>query len=48
MLDMPFLLTHNVLDLLNELKQIGFGIYGAAMEGEPIQEMIFPVKRVCS
>jgi len=46
MLDMPFLLTHNVLDLLNELKQIGFGIYGAAMEGEPIQEMIFPVKRV--
>ncbi|SFV90614.1 23S rRNA (guanosine-2'-O-)-methyltransferase rlmB [hydrothermal vent metagenome] len=46
MLDMPFLLTHNVLDLLNELKQIGFGIYGAAMEGEPIQKMIFPVKRV--
>ena len=46
MLDMPFLLTHNVLDLLNELKQIGFTVYGAAMEGEPIQEVVFPQKRV--
>jgi len=46
MLDMPFVLTQNVLDLLNELKQIGFTVYGAAMEGEPIQEVLFPGKRV--
>jgi len=46
MLDMPFLVTHNILDLLHELKQVGFRAYGAAMEGEPIQEKMFASKRV--
>ncbi len=46
LLDMPFLLTHNILDLLNELGQVGFVSYGAAMEGEPVQEMMFAKKRL--
>jgi 23S rRNA (guanosine2251-2'-O)-methyltransferase len=46
LLDMPFMITPNILDLLNELKQIGFTLYGAAMDGKPIQEMTFPSKRV--
>jgi len=46
MLDMPFLIIHNILDLLHELKQVGFTSYGAAMEGEPVQEMTFSSKRV--
>jgi len=46
MLDMPFLIMHNILDLLHEFKQVGFTAYGAAMEGTPIQEMTFSSKRV--
>jgi len=46
LLDMPFMITPNILDLLNELKQVGFTLYGAAMEGTPIQEMTFSSKRV--
>jgi 23S rRNA (guanosine2251-2'-O)-methyltransferase len=46
MLDMPFLITHNILDVLHELKQVGFRMYGAAMEGNPIQEMFFAPQRV--
>jgi 23S rRNA (guanosine2251-2'-O)-methyltransferase len=46
MLDMPFLIAHNILDILHELKQVGFTSYGAAMEGTPIQEMMFAPKRL--
>jgi len=46
MLDMPFLVTHNILDILHELKQAGFTSYGAVMEGVPIQEMTFAPKRL--
>ena len=46
MLDMPFMLTPNVLDNLNELKQLGFSIYGASMEGENVEEVSFAKKRV--
>jgi 23S rRNA (guanosine2251-2'-O)-methyltransferase len=46
MLDMPFLVEHNILDVLHELKQVGFTAYGAAMEGMKIQETIFTSKRL--
>ena len=46
MLDMPFLVLPNGLDLVNEFKQVGFTLYGAAMEGEPIQQVSFASKRV--
>jgi 23S rRNA (guanosine2251-2'-O)-methyltransferase len=46
LLDMPFLITHNILDLLHEFKQVGFTTYGAAMEGTPIHEMTFAPKRL--
>jgi len=46
LLDMPFRVQHNILDLLNELKQIGFVSYGASMEGEAVEEMRFPQKRI--
>ncbi len=46
MLDMPFMLHPNILDLLNELHQVGFVSYGASMEGEALEEMLFEPKRV--
>ncbi len=46
MLDMPFAVCSNILDLLNELGQIGFVRYGASMDGESIEEISFPQKRV--
>ena len=46
LLDMPFLILQNILDLLNELGQVGFVCYGAAMEGVSVQEMTFAPKRV--
>ncbi len=46
LLDMPFRIQHNILDLLNELGQIGFTSYGASMEGEAVEEMFFAQKRV--
>jgi len=46
LLDMPFLIHQNILDVLNEFKQVGFCAYGAAMEGKPIQEMMFPRQRL--
>ena len=45
LLDMPFLLVPNILDVCNELHQVGFTLYGAAMEGMPIQSMEFEHKR---
>jgi len=46
LLDMPFLVKHNVADVLNELHQVGFRSYGASMEGEAIEATTFDRKRV--
>jgi len=46
LLDMPFMVTHNILDVFNELQQVGFSFYGAAMDGKAVQEMEFNSKRV--
>jgi len=46
MLDMPFMITPNILDNLNELSQIGFTFYGASMGGKNIETMDFSAKRV--
>ncbi len=46
MFDMPVAIVPNLLDLLNELKQSGFTLYGAAMDGEPIEEITVDRKRV--
>ncbi len=46
MLDMPFLVEKNILDILNELKMKGFTLYGASMDGEAIESKTFKQKRV--
>ena len=46
LLDMPFMITANILDHFNELGQLGFQIYGAAMDGENIKTMAFSAKKV--
>lgn len=46
MLDMPFMLSPNILDNLNELSQLGFVFYGASMDGKDIKDMNFEKKRV--
>jgi len=43
---MPFMITSNVLDNINELQQKGFTLYGASMDGENVQETTFSSKRV--
>jgi 23S rRNA (guanosine2251-2'-O)-methyltransferase len=45
-LSMPPLLHNNILDLINELKQVGFKIYGADLDGKPLQNALFEQKRV--
>lgn len=44
--DMPFIIIPNGLDVLNELKQIGFTLYGASMDGESINNIEFTPKKV--
>jgi len=44
--DMPFMVSPNVLDNINELQQTGFTLYGASTEGENIQACTFTPKRV--
>jgi len=46
MLDMPFMVVPNALDVFNELGQIGFTFYGASMDGKSVQDMTFNEKRV--
>jgi len=46
LLDIPFMIRHNILDVLSELKQVGFSFYGADMNGAAVQEMTFSTKRV--
>jgi 23S rRNA (guanosine2251-2'-O)-methyltransferase len=46
LLDMPFVVIPNTLDVLNELKQVDFKIYGASMEGISLHECTFNSKKV--
>lgn len=46
LLDMPFVIIPNILDVLNELKQVGFTVYGASMDGEELSQCQFGEKRV--
>ncbi len=43
--EIPFVLHKNILDVLNELKQIGHCLYGASMEGDPIKDKYFKERR---
>ncbi len=44
-LDMPLVIIHNIHDVIHELKQSGFQIYGAVMDGADIRETAFAPKR---
>jgi 23S rRNA (guanosine2251-2'-O)-methyltransferase len=46
MFDMPVAVAPNLLDLLNELKLAGFTLYGAGMEGEPVDDIEVAPRRV--
>jgi len=46
LLDMPFMVSSNILDNFNELGQLGFTVYGAAMHGENVKEVDFAPKRI--
>ena len=46
LLDMPFMIDANILDTFNELKQLGFSLYGASMDGQKVQDITFERKRV--
>jgi len=46
LLEMPFVIVPNILDVLSELKQVGFKVYGAATDGEGIDNCQFKEKRV--
>jgi len=45
LLDMPFAIIPNTLDVLNELKQVGFTIYGASMDGTALNKAHFKPKK---
>ncbi len=46
LLDMPFMIIPNILDPLNELKQVGFKLYGASMDGVALDQGSFEDKKV--
>jgi len=46
LLNMPFVIIPNILDVLNELKQVDFKIYGASMDGTVIDKCQFSDKKV--
>ena len=46
LLDMPFVIIPNILDILNELKQVEFKVYGASMEGTELNACKFETKKV--
>jgi len=46
LLEMPFVIIPNVLDVLNELKQVDFNVYGAVMNGKSIESCQFSDKKV--
>ena len=45
-LDLPLVIVHNVHDVVHELKQSGFKVYGAVMDGIDVREAEFAPKRV--
>jgi len=45
-LSLPPVVYRNILDLINELKQVGFSIYGADLDGSPLKDAIFEERRV--
>ena len=46
LMEMPFVIIPNSLDVLNELKQVGFTLYGASMEGTRVESCPFSNKKV--
>lgn len=46
LLNMPFVIIPNIADVLNELKQVGFKTYGAAMDSADINGCQFEDKKV--
>ena len=44
-LDLPLVIVHNIHDVMHELKQSGFTLYGAMMEGEDVRKMTFSSKK---
>ncbi|WP_457595922.1 23S rRNA (guanosine(2251)-2'-O)-methyltransferase RlmB [Hydrogenimonas sp.] len=46
MFDLPVAVAPHLLDLLHELRQSGFTLYGADMEGTPIEEAEIAERRV--
>jgi len=44
--DLPFVVVPNILDVLNELKQVDFIIYGASMEGKNLENCKFENRKV--
>ncbi len=45
LIDMPLVIHTNLFDVINELKQVGFEIYGAVMDGTDVSKMQFGPKR---
>ena len=45
LMEMPFRVERNILDVLHELKQAGHTLYGASMEGTPIEDQSFARRR---
>jgi len=46
LLELPFLVHHNILDVLHELHQVGFVSYGASMEGKTVDTIAFASRRI--
>ena len=46
MLDMPFVVIPNILDVINELKQVEFKAYGSSVDGSSINSCKFSGKRI--
>lgn len=46
LLNIPFTIIPNISDVLHELKQVQFKIYGASMDGEQLNKCQFSGKRV--
>jgi 23S rRNA (guanosine2251-2'-O)-methyltransferase len=44
-LDLPIVVIHNIHDVMHELKQSKFSLYGAVLGGENVREMSFSPKR---
>jgi 23S rRNA (guanosine2251-2'-O)-methyltransferase len=44
-LDLPIVVVHNIHDVMHELKQSGFTLYGATLEGKNVRDMSFDSKR---